>query len=78
MCGISQSLPVCLCITTFLVLLDIVNNGGNIGSTITLVFAYVYFLFLFFPVILHNVNPITTTIVASIVILTTAVCLVGN
>lgn len=67
--NVDRSLPIYLYIAVFLILLCIVGGKKGVKSAVSLLFTFICFVFLFFPMILRGIWPIIAAMVTSAIVL---------
>ena len=76
--NIDRSMPIYIFLSIFLVLLCVVGGPKGVKSAIALIFSFICFIFLFFPMILRGTAPILAAIITSTLVLTTTICLING
>lgn len=76
--SMDRSMPIFLFIALFLLLLCLIGGQKGIKSAIALIFTFIWFLFLFFPMLLHGIQPIVAAILTSFLILVTTIYLING
>ena len=67
--NVDRSLPIYLYIAVFLILLCIVGGKKGVKSAVSLLFTFICFVFLFFPMILRGIWPIIAAMITSAIVL---------
>lgn len=67
--NVDRSLPIYLYIAVFLILLCIVGGKKGVKSAVSLLFTFICFAFLFFPMILRGIWPILAAMITSAIVL---------
>jgi uncharacterized membrane protein len=73
-----RSWPVYGFILTFLALLCLIGGERGVRSALALVFTFICFLFLFFPMIMRGMPPFEAAALLSALILTVTICLING
>lgn len=68
--------PIVLFIGIFLLLLCLIGGPKGIKSAAALIFTFICFLFLFFPMLLRGISPITAAVTVSFIVLTSTIWLI--
>jgi uncharacterized membrane protein len=76
--NIDRSWPIALYIGTFLLLLCLIGGKKGIKSAIALVFTFICFILLFFPMIMKGIGPGTAAVITSSIILTATIYLING
>ena len=76
--NIDRSMPIYIFLSIFLVLLCLVGGPKGVKSAIALIFSFICFIFLFFPMILRGIAPVLAAIITSTLVLTTTICLING
>ncbi|MBU2701275.1 putative membrane protein [Sporomusaceae bacterium BoRhaA] len=76
--SMDRSMPIFLFIALFLLLLCLIGGKKGIKSAVALIFTFIWFLFLFFPMLLHGIQPIVAAILTSFLILVTTIYLING
>lgn len=74
--NVDRSLPTIVMILLFLAALSLVGGKRGIRSAISLVFTFVCFLFLFFPMILRGLSPLPAAVIVSALVLVVTIWLI--
>lgn len=76
--SMDRSRPIFGFIAAFLLLLSLVGGKKGIKSAIALLFTFGCFLFLFFPMLLHGIQPIVAAVLNSFLVLTATIYLING
>lgn len=76
--SMDRSRPIFGFIAVFLLLLSLVGGKKGIKSAIALLFTFGCFLFLFFPMLLHGIQPIIAAVLNSFLVLTATIYLING
>lgn len=73
-----RNLPIYLFVGFFLLMLSIIGGKKGIKSAIALVFTFLCFIYLFFPMILRGLSPILSAIITSVIVLIVTIFLING
>ena len=76
--SLDRSLPLLLFVGAFLLLLSLVGGRKGIRSALALVFTFLCFLGLFFPLIMRGMPPIAAAVLTAFLILTVTIWLIDG
>lgn len=76
--NIDRSLPIYLYIAAFLILLSVVGGKKGVKSAVALLFTFICFVFLFFPMILRGTGPVAASILTSGIVLAATMYLING
>ena len=76
--NIDRSWPIALYIGIFLILLCLIGGKKGIKSAIALVFTFICFILLFFPMIMKGIGPGIAAVITSSLILTATIYLING
>ena len=76
--NVDRAMPIYIFLSIFLLLLCLVGGRKGIQSAIALIFSFICFIFLFFPMILRGTGPILAAVITSTLVLTATICLING
>jgi uncharacterized membrane protein len=76
--NVDRAMPIYFFLSIFLLLLCLVGGRKGIQSAIALIFSFICFIFLFFPMILRGTGPIWAAVITSTLVLTATICLING
>lgn len=76
--NVDRSLPIYLYIAIFLILLSLIGGKKGIKSAVALVFTFICFVFLFFPMVLRGTGPVPASILTSGIVLAVTMYLING
>lgn len=76
--NVDRQWPIYLYIAAFLVLLSIIGGKKGLKSAIALVFTFICFLFLFFPMIFRGMSPVLAAVITSAIVLAATMYLING
>lgn len=76
--NVDRSMPIYIFIATFLILLCLIGGKKGIKSSIALIFSFVCFIYLFFPMIMKGNSPFLAAILTSSIVIAATICLING
>ncbi|MCI7599699.1 MAG: YibE/F family protein [Megasphaera sp.] len=76
--NVDRSLPIYLYIAAFLILLSVIGGKKGVKSAVALIFTCICFLFLFFPMVLRGMGPVTAAVITSVIVLAATMYLING
>lgn len=76
--NVDRSMPIYIFIATFLILLCLIGGKKGVKSAIALIFSFVCFIYLFFPMIMKGNSPFLAAILTSSIVIAATICLING
>ena len=76
--NVDRTWPIIIFIVSFLLLLCLIGGKKGTKSAIALIFTFICFVYLFFPMILRGLSPIIASIVTSLIIMAATIYLING
>lgn len=76
--NVDRSMPIYIFIATFLILLCLIGGKKGVKSSIALIFSFVCFIYLFFPMIMKGNSPFLAAILTSSIVIAATICLING
>ena len=76
--NVDRSMPIYIFIGTFLVLLCVIGGEKGVKSAVALIFSFICFVFLFFPMIMKGNSPFFAAILTSSIVIAATICLING
>lgn len=76
--NVDRSMPIYIFIGTFLVLLCVIGGEKGLKSAIALIFSFICFVFLFFPMIMKGNPPFLAAVITSSIVIAATICLING
>lgn len=76
--SMDRSMPIFSFIAVFLLLLCLVGGKKGCRSALALLFTFICFFYLFFPMLFHGVQPVAAAILTSFLVLTVTIYLING
>ena len=76
--NVDRSMPIYIFIAAFLILLCLIGGKKGVKSSIALIFSFVCFIYLFFPMIMKGNSPFLAAILTSSIVIAATICLING
>jgi uncharacterized membrane protein len=76
--NVDRTWPIVIFVGSFLLLLCLIGGRKGARSAIALIFTFICFVYLFFPMILRGLSPILASIVTSLIIMAATIYLING
>lgn len=76
--NVDRTVPIYIFIGTFLLLLCIIGGKKGFKSAVALIFSFICFIWLFFPMIMRGISPFLAAIITCTIVIAATICLING
>lgn len=76
--NVDRTMPIYLFVGLFLLLLCLIGGKKGVKSAVALVFSFILFIYLFFPMVMHGISPFLAAVVNCSIVIALTICLING
>ncbi len=76
--NVDRTMPIYIFIGAFLLLLCLIGGKKGVKSAVALIFSFILFIYLFFPMIMRGTSPVAASILTCTIVIALTICLING